>query len=49
MTEKNKEFVRKFLSTMDAQDWDAFREMMAPDHKFQTPLGPIKTPNSTDP
>ncbi len=40
MFEEKKEFVRKFLSTMDAQDWDTFREMMAPEHKFNSPLGP---------
>jgi predicted ester cyclase len=40
MSEKNREFVRKFLSTMDAQDWGAFREMMTPDHEFNSPLGP---------
>lgn len=40
MSEENKEFVRKFLSTMDAQEWDAFREMMAPEHKFHSPFGP---------
>lgn len=40
MSEENKEFVRKWLSTMDAQEWDAFREMMAPEHKFNSPLGP---------
>ncbi len=40
MSKENKEFVRKFLSTMDAQDWDAFREMMVPEHKFNSPLGP---------
>ena len=40
MSEENKEFVRKFLSTMDAQEWDAFREMMTPEHKFNSPLGP---------
>ena len=40
MSEENKEFVRKFLSAMDAQKWDAFREMMTPDHKFISPLGP---------
>jgi predicted ester cyclase len=39
MSEENKEFVRTFLSTMDAQDWDGFREMMAPEHKFNSPLG----------
>lgn len=40
MSEENKEFVRKFLGTMDAQDWGAFRELMAPEHKFNSPLGP---------
>ena len=40
MSEENKEIVRKFLRTMDAQDWDAFRGMMAPEHKFNSPLGP---------
>ena len=40
MSEENKEYVRKFLRTMDAQDWDAFKEMMAPEHKFNSPLGP---------
>jgi predicted ester cyclase len=40
MSEENKEFAQRFLSTMDAQEWGAFREMMAPDHKFHSPLGP---------
>ena len=40
MSAENKEFVRKFLGTMDAQDWNAFSEMMAPEHKFHSPLGP---------
>jgi predicted ester cyclase len=40
MSEENKQFVRRFLSTMDAQEWGAFAEMMTPDHKFHSPLGP---------
>ena len=40
MSKGNKEFVRKFLVTMDAQDWDAFKELMAPEHRFYSPLGP---------
>ena len=40
MSKENKEFVRKFLVTMDAQDWDAFTELMAPEHRFHSPLGP---------
>lgn len=40
MSEKNREFVQKFLCTMDAQDWGAFREMMTRDHVFNSPLGP---------
>ena len=40
MSEESKEFVRKFLRTMDAQDWDSFKDMMAPEHKFHSPLGP---------
>ena len=40
MSKENKEFVRKFLATMDAQDWDAFKELMAPEHRFHSPLGP---------
>ena len=39
MTEENKEFVRKFLNTMDAQDWDAFREVVSSQQKFaETPI-----------
>lgn len=41
MSEESKEFVREFLRTMDAQDWDAFRAMMAPEHEFNSPLGPV--------
>ncbi len=37
---ENKEFVRKFLRTMDAQDWDTFRDMIAPEHTFHSPFGP---------
>jgi len=40
MSEENKAFVRKFLSVMDAQAWDDFRDMMSPDHTFHSPLGP---------
>jgi len=40
MSEENKQFVRKFLSTMDAQKWGAFGGMMTPNHKFNSPLGP---------